>query len=48
MAAALETRDLKKHYRMGETTVRALDGVSLTVPQGTLVGLLVTSGSGKS
>ena len=34
MATVLETRDLKKHYQMGGSTVRALDGVSITVEQG--------------
>jgi putative ABC transport system ATP-binding protein len=48
MAALLETRDLCKHYQMGATLVRALDGVSIAVQPGEFVGLLGTSGSGKS
>jgi putative ABC transport system ATP-binding protein len=48
MSTLLEIQDLQRHYRMGETVVRALDGVSMKVEQGEFVGLLGTSGSGKS
>ncbi len=44
----LQTKDLKKYYGSGDTMVKALDGVSLRVEQGSFVSVVGTSGSGKS
>lgn len=44
----LEARELKKYYGEGETQVKALDGVSLSVDRGEFVCIIGTSGSGKS
>ncbi|KTG08951.1 ABC transporter ATP-binding protein [Haloprofundus marisrubri] len=44
MTAAIEVRDLRKRYE----GVQALDGVSLTVPEGSFFGLLGPNGAGKT
>ena len=44
----LETKQLKKYYGSGDTLVKALDGIDLSVEQGEFVSIVGTSGSGKS
>ena len=44
----LEAKNLRKIYGEGETEVRALDGVDLTVEKGEFLAVVGTSGSGKS
>ena len=44
----LQTAGLRKIYGAGDTEVRALDGVDLTVEGGEFVAVVGTSGSGKS
>lgn len=44
----IRVSSLTKHYRMGDSVVRALDGVDLDIERGEYVAITGPSGSGKS
>src|SRR5260370_12995629 len=44
----IQAESVSREYRLGETLIRAIDAVSLTVEQGEFIALLGSSGSGKS
>src|SRR5712672_1434702 len=46
--SAIQMYHVSRHYVMGESCIRAVDDVSLTVPTGEFLALLGSSGSGKS
>src|SRR5947208_11371432 len=45
---AIQLDQVSRHYLMGESVIRAVDNVSVTVPTGEFLALLGSSGSGKS
>ncbi|MFO8031500.1 MAG: ATP-binding cassette domain-containing protein [Desulfohalobiaceae bacterium] len=44
----IEITDLARHYKMGETIVLALNGVTLNVEENEYIAIMGPSGSGKS
>lgn len=48
MTALITAHDLHKHYKLGEGTVKALNGVNLTVESGDFLYIMGPSGSGKT
>lgn len=46
--AIIRAKHLRRHFKMGQEVVRALDGVELEVQQGDFLGVTGPSGSGKS
>jgi ABC-type lipoprotein export system ATPase subunit len=44
----IQAESVSREYRLGETVIRAIDAVSLTIEKGEFLALLGSSGSGKS
>ena len=47
-SALIQIENLNRHFKMGNETVRALDGINLTIAAGDFLGVTGPSGSGKS
>lgn len=48
MPPLIDVRDLTKTYLLGEVTVNALQGITVTIERGSFVAVMGQSGSGKS
>ena len=46
--AVIRLRAVEKTYRLGESEVRALDGITMDIPRGCFLAVMGSSGSGKS
>ncbi|MBE6737769.1 MAG: ABC transporter ATP-binding protein [Ruminococcaceae bacterium] len=44
----VEFKNVKKHYTMGEVTIKAVDGVSFTIEKGSFTVVVGSSGAGKT
>jgi putative ABC transport system ATP-binding protein len=44
----LKVTDLKRQFKSGDTTVNAVNGIDLTIPDGQFVSIIGQSGSGKT
>lgn len=44
----IKLENISKYYKMGEATVKAVDGISLEINEGDFVAIMGPSGSGKS
>lgn len=48
MKPVIVLKDVKKHYKMGDSVVKAIDGISMEIRQGEFIAIMGPSGSGKS
>ncbi len=48
MKPFIETKDLKKYYKVGKGTLHAVDGVNLQIEKGQTLGIVGESGCGKT
>jgi len=48
MASIIELKDVERYYKMGDSIVKALDGVSISIERGDFIAIMGPSGSGKS